>query len=431
MAVAGLRGTGDFGADERPRNFREMIQMLNPNGNTPIFGLTSRTKKRVVDDPEYNWWAEPSDLVRLMVNGVVGNTAGDTTIIVDSNDPDDTTLDSNYGAADNLKPGDHLMVEPATDSTTFNAEVVEVVQVLSPTTFTVRRGAQGTTIATIADNAHLLLVASAYAEGTASPQAVSRNPVKYHNLVQTFKDSYELTGTAEATRFRTGEPWSNDKKRKTFDHARAIEWSMMFGRRSETTGANGKPLRTMNGILNQLPASRKTIFSVGASTNLSMNHLLDAVYRVFDYDSPAGDERMCFVGNAALNTINKMIQSDAAADIQWGGVFKVYGMNARELILPQGRLILRTHPLLNRHAAYISGTYTTGIYAESMWVLDFASLEYTTMKGRDTKAKDDVQNKDEDLRRGFFQTDASLMLDRGGLTCAYLGGLNEANLATS
>lgn len=25
MAVAGLRGTGDWGTDERPKNFREMI----------------------------------------------------------------------------------------------------------------------------------------------------------------------------------------------------------------------------------------------------------------------------------------------------------------------------------------------------------------------------------------------------------------------
>ena len=47
-AVAGLRGTGDFGTDERPKDFREMILFLNPNGDTPIFGLTSKAKKRIV-----------------------------------------------------------------------------------------------------------------------------------------------------------------------------------------------------------------------------------------------------------------------------------------------------------------------------------------------------------------------------------------------
>jgi hypothetical protein len=430
-AVAGLRGTGDWSSGERPTNFRESILFMNPNGNTPIFGLTSKVKKRVVDDPEYNWWDEPNDLVRLRVNqsGDIASTV--LTITVDSPDPSASALDTNWGLATHLKAGDHLLVEPSTDSATFTNEVIEVTQVISTTQFTCTRGAQGTTPATIPDNACLLLISSAYAEGSGAPSAVTRNPIKYQNKVQIFKDSYELTGTAEVTKTRTGDPWSNDKKRKMFDHARAIEWSMLFGRVSESTAANGKPKRTMAGLRAQIPASRQTIFSVGATTNVSFNHVLDALYRVFDYDTPAGDERIAFVGNVAANTLAKMVAADPNADVQWGGVVKAYGMNLRELILPQGRILLRTHPLLNRHAQYISTTYTPGIYNASMWVLDFSSLEYVTLKGRDTRTRDDVQNKDEDLRRGFVQTDCSLQVDRGGLTCAYLGGLTAANMATS
>lgn len=438
-AVAGLRGTGDFGTDERPKNFREMILFLNPNGSAPIFALTSRVKQRTVDDPEYSWWDEPNDLVRLQVNGAVGDTAADQLISVDSADPSTTTMDANWGLATHLKAGDHLMVEPAADAASFTAEVVEVLSVISSTQVMVRRGAQGTTLAAIADNAWLLLVSSAYAEGTASPEAVSRNPLKYSNLVQIFKDSYELTGTVEATRFRTGDPWSNDKKRKMFDHSRAIEWSMLFGRQSETTGANGKPLRTMGGLRSQIPASRTKIFSAGTgATRLTFENFLDGVYRVFDYDSAAGDERICFCGNVALNALNKMVNRQTAggtaagpAEISWGGPVKAYGMNLRELILPQGRLLIRSHPLLNRHAGYVSSTYTPGIYNSSMWIVDFSTLEYVSLKGRDTRTKDDVQLKDEDLRRGFIQTDCSLQVDKGGLTCAYLGGLTTASLATS
>jgi hypothetical protein len=51
-----------------------------------------------------------------------------------------------------------------------------------------------------------------------------------------------------------------------------------------------------------------------------------------------------------------------------------------------------------------------------MFVLDFSVIKYTTMKGRpDAKVTDDVQLKDEDVRRGFIQTDCSLMVDGGGL----------------
>jgi hypothetical protein len=49
--IAGLRGTGDWGTDERPKSFREGILRFNPNGTAPIFALSSKAKKRTVTDP--------------------------------------------------------------------------------------------------------------------------------------------------------------------------------------------------------------------------------------------------------------------------------------------------------------------------------------------------------------------------------------------
>ena len=37
FGIAGLRGTGDWGLDERPKSFREGILRFNPNGTAPIF----------------------------------------------------------------------------------------------------------------------------------------------------------------------------------------------------------------------------------------------------------------------------------------------------------------------------------------------------------------------------------------------------------
>jgi hypothetical protein len=65
-----------------------------------------------------------------------------------------------------------------------------------------------------------------------------------------------------------------------------------------------------------------------------------------------------------------------------------------------------------------------GLLQKGMFVLDFASVKYVALKGRDTRVKDDVQLKDEDVRRGFIQSEASIMVDRGGLTCAYLGNIS-------
>ena len=416
--VAGLRGTGDFGTDERPKNFREMIQMLMPNGLAPIFGLSSKASKKVVDDPEFSFWCESNALVRLQVNGAL--VAGDTTVVVDTGDPDSSDMTKNYGTATHLKPGDMLMVEPSSDNATYNPEVIQVVEVLSDTAFTVRRGQAGSSAAAIGDDRWLMLIGSAHAEGGVAPRAVTRNPVKFNNYCQIFKDAYEITGTANSTRFRTGEPWSLDKKRKMFDHSRAIEMAMIFGRKSETASSaeNGKPIRTMGGLMQLIPASRKTIltgavtFDSGATTSF-----LDAVYKVFDYDSPAGDTRIGFCGNGAMNALNARASAATNVRLNSDRIIKVYGTEFREFIMPQGRLLMKTHPLFN-----IQG----GIYAKSMLVLDFSAINYVALKGRDTKTSDDVQAKDEDVRRGFYQTECSLMLDRGGLTCAYVGNIVAA-----
>lgn len=410
-AVAGLRGTGDWATDERPKNFRELILFRNPNGMAPIFALMARVQKDSTDDPEFSWWDEPNDLVRLQVNGALGS--GDTTIIVDSPDPDAANPKRNWGVAQHLKAGDLLLVEPTLDAAVFAHEVIRVISVSSNTEFVVERGASGTTPAAIANDAFLLLLGSAYPEGTGAPKAASRNPIKYNNFTQIFKDTYEITRTVENTRTRTGDPVKNDKKRKAFDHARGIEMALLWGQKSETTGDNGKPIRTTDGIRKFIGANTTTI--LGAAWTL--NNFADAVQPIFDFDTEAGDTRIAFCGNAALNHLNKRIMSasgQSALNVNFNGNTKVYGMNFVEYVLPQGRLLLKTHPLMNRHS----------LYQNAMFVIDFSAMRWRPLKNSDTKFMDDIQTKDEDLRRGQWITEAGLEVRYGGLTCGYIGGFN-------
>lgn len=406
--IAGLRGTGDFGTDERPKDFRSNILFFNPNGEAPIFALSSKAGKRVVKDPEFAWWAEGNALVRLQVNG--SHASGDTLINVDTNDPTSTTLGANYGTATHLKPGDILMVEPATDQATFNPEFIRVENVLSDTQFTVARGVAGTTPATIANDIWLTLIGSAYAEGTGAPRAVSRNPIKFFNYTQIFKNTYELTGTTDHTTFRTGDPWSNDKKRKSYDHSRDIEMSCLFGQRAETTGSNGKPLRYTGGIRTFIPTANTTVFGAPVTPN----SFIDALAPVFDFQTGAGDTRMMFVGNQAAIELGKIFNAATNIHINASERVKVYGIHFQELILPMGRILLKTHPLLSRH----------GLYRKSGFVIDFDALKWAPLEGRDTKTKDDVQTAEEDVRRGFIQTEGGWEVGYGGLTMAYLGNIS-------
>lgn len=410
MAVAGLRGTGDWGTDERPKDFRESILFYSPNGNAPIFALSSKAGKKTVNDPEFSWWAEANTLFRLQVNGALDSAA--TTVIVDSADPTSSTMGALYGTAAHLKHGDLLLVEKA-DQATFDNEIIMVDNVVSATQFVVKRGQAGTSAASIGDDAFLTLIGSAYAEGTSVPKATSKNPVKFTNYIQIFKDTYELTGTADKTTTRTGAAWSNDKKRKLHKHSADIELSIMFGRKYETTGENGKPLRFMGGLREQIPSTNTTVF--GAPVTAASFE--DAVAPAFNFDFGGGDTRIGFMGNVARSALGRVIQATTGVRMELGSVVKVYGVAFQEFIMPMGRVLLKSHPLLSIHPRY----------QKSAFILDFSAIKYTTMKGRpDGKIYDDVQAKDEDVRRGYIQTDCSLAVDGGGLSQVYLGNIAAA-----
>lgn len=411
--IAGLRGTGDWGTDERPKSFREGILYYAPNGNAPIFALMGKAGKKAVTDPEFSWWNEIQGLVRLQVNGALAS--GDTTVVVDSADPTASTMNANYGTATNLQPGDLLLVEPSADNATFDHELVQVVSILSDTAFTVLRGVGGTTAASISNDAYLLRIGNAFAEGTGAPTAVSRNPVKNFNYTQIFKSTYELTATSNETEARTGPAYSNDKKRKMFDHSQNIEWSMLFGRRYETTGTNGKPLRFMGGLRYYIPSSNVTVFGAAVTAN----SFLDAIAPMFDYKgTTAGDTRILFMGRKAATELAKVFANSVTYNVN--NIQEIYGMKFQRFETHLGTLLMRIHPLMSQHR--VGSTY--GIYSKAAFGVDFDALKYVYLRNRDTKIKDDVQNKDEDVRRGLIQTECSTMVDYGGLSMCYLGNIS-------
>lgn len=403
--INGLRGTGDWSVDERPKDFRNTVLWLNPEGAAPIFAMSGRAKEKTVSDPEFYWWTETNAHVRLQLSAQI--VAGDTTVTVDSTDPDSTTQSGNYGTATHLKPGDLLMVEPDVTTTVYNSpEYMMVTGVLSDTQFTVRRGAANTTPGTVANNAWLLLIGSAFAEGTAAPRAVTRNPVKYYNYTQIFKDTYELTGTAAKTEVRTGDPWSNDKKRKMFDHSRAIEETFLFAyKKYEETGENGKPRRYTAGFRGFVPADNTYAYDIPATLDDLMGRL-EAPFRFTGSGDIGGNKRVVFTGAAGAFEMAKLIRAEDSVHMNLGSKITMWGMDFQELMTPFGTIMFKTHPLLSLHP----------VFKYSWYGVDFSAMHWAYLKGRNTKSKDDVQMDDEDLRRGFWQTEGGWMVDAGGMT---------------
>lgn len=386
MAVAGLRGTGDWATDERPKNFREMILWRNPNGQAPLTALLSKMKSEATDDPEFAWYEEELNALRLTINWTTGYSTTDTSITVTSNVTD----------AQDCVAGDVFLLE-RTLTSAYTAEIVIVSSVTNTTTLVITRAQAGTTATGIANGVSLTKIGNAYAEGTGAPSSASRNPTKLYNYTQIFKTTYDITNTAKKTHTRTGDPIKNDKKRKMFDHSVAMEMAFIFGKRFEGSGSNGKPIRFTGGLLWFLSQYVPSMITIYATTPTETT-FTDAVYKVFDYDSGAGNERLVLAGNGFLNSLNRLASTASRSRVNFNGVVNMWGMKLQEWVMPQGTIYVKSHPLFNVHAKYTNDAL----------IVDPSSIKYRHL--RDTTFKDNIQSNDADETKGQWLSEVGLEL---------------------
>lgn len=400
---AGLRGSGNFSASERPESFREMILWMNPNGQAPLFALTSKSKTQTVNDPHFHWWEEVQTICRIQVNGALNDSA--TALVVDA-------TDATHSDVRELIKGDLLMVEPATEVAAYTGEIVRVASVGSGTAATIVRAASGTTAAAIPDNAWLTRIGNAQREGGFAPGSSSSNPTKFDNYTQIFKTPYQITGTAEAIDYRTGDPLKNEQKRKSFQHSEKLEQALFWGQPSEvavTEDGETQFIRTTRGIRSFITSNR-TVFDTAPDEDM----LMDALSPVFDYDAEeAGNSRLVFCGNGALTSLAKMVR-DGSAHINYEGPVSFYGVDFEKYKIPQGTFMFKSHPLMNVHPVH---TY-------SMFVMPGNGITWRPLKGRDTKTQKNIQPNDADFKKDQWLTEGGFEF-HFERTWAYIGNFRR------
>ena len=398
MAIQGLRTTANFVNDQRPKNWREGILLLDPNGSIPLVGLTSVMKKRETDDPEFNWWEKATDTRRLkMTSSATALTTSNTTI----------TLDSTDGNGLSVKEGDLLRV----------MQTGEIVRVVADptvnTSITVVR-AWGDTAATAVDttsagkNPFLLVIGSVYEEGSLAPSGVNFDPTKKYNYTQIFRNTLEMTRTASKTRLRTGDAVKEAKRECLLYHGIDMERAFWLSDRKETT-INGKPARSLGGFLWLLTnynsgSNIKTATSDYAS-GVTMAGFEEYLYNIFKYGSK---EKMAFCGNRSLLTIQQIIRKNSHLQITSG--IKEYGMDVARVSCPFGTLVLKNHPLFNQDVSGTTGG--TAYYGMESWmaVMDMENVKYVYLSGSDTKYEPVLQANGMDGMQSGYLTEASLEL---------------------
>lgn len=389
MAITGLRTTENFSpAEVRPKNWREGILLQYPNGEFPLFALTSQMKKESVDDPEFNWFEKRLDARRLYSAAGIADTTS-TTLTVSKDAKVVVAKTMLYVEA----TGEILLViaDPAND-----------------TTLTISRGFAGTTAKNIPAKAQLLVIGTAFEEGSLPPTGQAYDPFRRYNYTQIFRRTLEITGTAKETNLRTGDALKEAKREALEYISIDIERSMWFGSRSQDT-FNGKPRRTMGGVLSQLSATN--IFDASSKEGgVSFSDLESFFKDLFKYGS---SEKMGFSGDLALLTIQRIIRQEPGCTWTWTPQTKEYGMNVSRLVTPFGTVVFKTCPLFSQSTSSdVDGESPVYGFDSYCFILDMARVKYVSMRNRDLKYQSNLTEVGMDGEKSGYIAECSIKIEQ-------------------
>lgn len=325
-AVLGLRGSGNFSADERPKNWRESILLQFPNGEAPLTAVSSYLKNEGTDDPEYNWWEKELPTQRFAVNGSHNSAA--TTIAVSS------------GAKDCVR-GTVLLHEDS-------GELLLVTSTpTADTSLEVSRSFGAVAAGTLDSADNLVVVSNIHEEGDDPPSARAYSPTKVNNYTQIFRTALYLTRTARRTKLRWDNqgPYREARREALSLHSIEMEKSAIWGEKVETTGDKGLPLRMSGGVLSFLTTNINGSWAIGG---LLDEPTFDArMEELFRYGST---EKLVLCGSTFITAINTLAKRNGV--LQLVPSSSSYGMKIVEYISAHGNLMLKMHPLFNQHPVW-------------------------------------------------------------------------------
>tara|TARA_R110000772_G_scaffold47013_1_gene107520 strand:+ start:695 stop:1870 length:1176 start_codon:yes stop_codon:yes gene_type:complete len=371
-AISGLRGTGQFTADFRPTNYRELFSLLEPNGTAPLQALLSMAGSEATDDPKYNHFRDEMPDRKLTVDGAVAS-ASTASVTVDSADDEAFVVPGTILI--NVDTGEVMRATAAP-----NSHAIAVVRNIGGTTHQ------------IADGANIIIGGHADSEGGTSPTAVSFDPTTDFNYTQIFKTAVQVSGTLQNTFLRTGDKEQEQLTKALKMHMSDIERSMFFGKRHEENGSTASPTRYTGGLRNSI-VNVTDGASYGASSNVITEKEFDRllIENIFAYGST---EKVAFCGARVISNLMEVGKN------RWQPtqIDNAYGVSLSRYTTYAGDLLVYMHPMFRQIPNM----------DQEMVVLDMNEIKYRYMQGRDTQLIRDIQTPDFDGVKHMYQTECGL-----------------------
>jgi hypothetical protein len=357
MAFMGMRGTGDWVTDQRPKNWRQMMLLLFPEGDMPLNAILSKMPEESTNDPEFNWWTKNLADQGGAVTGIFTNTNLTTAYTSGGVIGQNVFVRTSELVASEFRRGHTVLLRDAShrDMTVFG-KVLGVTKngASSYITVSLVEPDDNGSLTDLSDADQILIVGSSNPEGGPMPDAISYDPVKVSNFTQIFRTPLEITRTAKKTFLRTGDPYKEKKREALQYHGIEMERAFWWGVKSEVTGSNGKLERTTDGIRQFIktyapanisdyaldPDFNAETWLVGGERWLDQKLELLARYNTSEW--------LAFAGSGAVLAINNLAK--ASGQLNLTPESTSYGLQVRNWITPFKTLKLMIHPLFSANS---------------------------------------------------------------------------------
>lgn len=312
---------------DRVGDFSSAILQINPTGTALLLALSSGMSRESAADTVFNWFEDAHQA------GRTATASGGTTTSV--------------GVADGSMyvPGQVLLVEES-------GEVLLVTAIVG-NTLTVMRGIGGTTVVAIDNTMHVQSIGNAHEEASTKPNPIAQQGTLRLNYVQIFRNSWAVSGTAKAVKFRTGNKVAKNKKDCAMYHAEDMERALIFGVKHVGT-LNNQPFRMTDGVLSQLRQYGGIVEVAntgGVAGNYSQRDFGDFIRRVFKHNVKGmPNERIALGGDQVVQVLNDMTMADG--NYQITQTESKLGISVWTIVTPFGTLKLMTHPLFNENPTW-------------------------------------------------------------------------------
>ena len=356
MAFLGMRGNGDWVTDQRPKNWREKILQLYPNGDAPLTAIMSMMRSESTDDPEFNWWTKSLATQAAAVTGkytdatmasayATGAVAGDTIYVKAAE-----------ASVKEFRAGHQvLLINTANYADNTNGKVISTTLNGASSQIAVKLLQADPTTTGIADVNRILIIGNINAEGAVMPSAIAYDPTKHYNYTQIFRTPLSITRTARKTKLRTGDQYKEAKREALELHSIEMEKALLFSIRTEGTGANGKPERTTGGLIPAIIDYSGNVSSFTSDTDFTNSTWLENgeewldkwLEQIFRYGS---DDRLALCGTGVILAINKLIKEYGSYEFSSSTVD--YGIKVKTWTTPFGSIHCKIHPLFSYEESY-------------------------------------------------------------------------------